>query len=128
MVHCEADILETYLTECARILKPDGWGFIHHSNIGYYRNLLTGKLKCENIHARGETMTAQLFSKYCKKNGLTCVRQEVVNWGGNILNDCFSLFTKKTAIEGSDIKYIENNEFHKEIERIRNIAGFYTMQ
>lgn len=125
LVHCESDVLQSYLGECKRILKPGGWGFIHHSNIGNYRNLLTGKLKCENVHARGETMTAKLFRKYCEDNGLTCVRQEVINWGGIVLNDCFSVFSKKPANPGTCALYIENSEFHEEMERIKNIAGFY---
>ena len=33
LVHAEADALESYAHELARVLKPDGIAFIHHSNM-----------------------------------------------------------------------------------------------
>ena len=33
LVHVEADVIESYLNELGRILKPGGAGFIHHSNL-----------------------------------------------------------------------------------------------
>jgi len=127
LVHCEADVLNSYLSGSARILKPGAWGFIHHSNIGQYYDISAGMLSCENIHARGETMSAQLFREYSEKNGLFCVRQEIINWGGDILNDCFSVFIKNTINTNYTAKYIENPEFHKECNRIKNVADFFKM-
>lgn len=127
LVHCEADVLDSYISEWARVLKPDGWGFIHHSNIGAYRNSLTGKLRCENIPWRAVTMTAPLFKDKCRAYGLRCIRQETVNWGGNILNDCFSVFTKNVKNDNYEIKYFENTKFHEERERIAKIAHFYSV-
>ena len=37
LVHVEADVLESYLRQLSSKLKPNGVGFIHHSNIGRYR-------------------------------------------------------------------------------------------
>ena len=127
LVHCEADIFDTYVTEFARILKPNGWGFIHHSNMGVYRDPVTGTLLCDNSSWRGETMTAQLFKDKCVANTLACIRQETVNWSENILNDCFSVFTKNTKNENYEIQYFENFKFQEEIERIAKIAHFYTL-
>ena len=36
LVHVEADVLETYAAQLARKLRPEGVGFLHHSNIGCY--------------------------------------------------------------------------------------------
>jgi ubiquinone/menaquinone biosynthesis C-methylase UbiE len=127
LVHCEADIFDTYVTEFARILKPNGWGFIHHSNMGVYRDPVTGTLLCDNSSWRGETMTAQLFKDKCVANKLACIRQETVNWSENILNDCFSVFTKNTKNENYEMQYFENFKFQEEIERIAKIAHFYTL-
>src|SRR5262249_31347341 len=33
LVHAEADILESYASELARVLKPNGIAFLHHSNL-----------------------------------------------------------------------------------------------
>src|SRR3954469_21448802 len=41
LVHAEADVVGAYVEQLARKLSPDGIGFIHHSNIGGYRRLLT---------------------------------------------------------------------------------------
>jgi SAM-dependent methyltransferase len=41
LVHAEADVLAAYLAQLARKLKPNGVGFIHHSNIGAYGPLTT---------------------------------------------------------------------------------------
>ncbi|MDD1682676.1 MAG: class I SAM-dependent methyltransferase [Methanoregula sp.] len=127
LVHCEADVLDSYIREWARVLRPDGRGFIHHSNIGAYRNPLTGKLRCENIPWRAVTMTAPLFNDTCRAHGLRCIRQETVNWGGNILNDCFSVFTKNKKNDNHEIKYFENTRFHEERERMAKIAHFYSV-
>ena len=37
LVHVEAEVLKGYLTELARVLKPDGVAFLHHSNLGAYQ-------------------------------------------------------------------------------------------
>jgi SAM-dependent methyltransferase len=124
LVHCEADVLESYLAESARVLKPNGKGFFHHSNFGQYRDVNTDVTSYKNIHGRGETMTAQLFRDFCKKNGLFCARQEIINWGGDIMNDCFSVFFKNMSGSG---KYIQNSEFHKECERIKTVAELYKL-
>ncbi|MFN7926786.1 MAG: class I SAM-dependent methyltransferase [Blastocatellia bacterium] len=36
LVHAEAEVLEAYVQQLARKLKPQGVGFIHHSNLGAY--------------------------------------------------------------------------------------------
>lgn len=37
LVYVEAEVLKGYLTELARVLKPDGVAFLHHSNLGAYQ-------------------------------------------------------------------------------------------
>lgn len=96
LVHVEKDVIKSYLQQIALKLKPNGVGFIHHSNLGNYLNPATGKLEVENIHWRAESMTAKLFEQYSQEAGLQCFHQEIVNWCGDILCDCFSLITLKT--------------------------------
>ena len=38
LVHVEADVIAAYLRELARKLKPGGHAFLHHSNLGAFRN------------------------------------------------------------------------------------------
>jgi SAM-dependent methyltransferase len=39
LVHAEADVVQGYLSQLAAKLKPNGSGFIHHSNLGQYRRV-----------------------------------------------------------------------------------------
>src|SRR5205085_9880200 len=106
LVHAEIDVLEEYLIQLADKLKPDGVGFIHHSNLGVYRfysymkSILprgTGLLRklglVENDGLRAISMTAESFEQCAKKVGLQCVTQEIINWNSERLIDCFSTFT-----------------------------------
>jgi SAM-dependent methyltransferase len=115
LVHVEADVIEGYLTELARTLSPDGVGFIHHSNIGVYsRRIGLGRrvshlawpLSCLNTPLewagitapnsgwRAESLTASRFEDLCDRTGLQCRSQEIIDWGGRVLSDCFSVFTR----------------------------------
>jgi len=85
LVHAEADVVEAYLDQLARKLTPDGVGFVHHSNLGAYRNsrnklpfYIDNRLNGSNW--RGESMTARAFEEYCRQAGLQCISQELVNW------------------------------------------------
>lgn len=39
LVHSEADVIEKYLEQLSRKLKPNGIGFIHHSNLAHYQEV-----------------------------------------------------------------------------------------
>jgi 2-polyprenyl-3-methyl-5-hydroxy-6-metoxy-1,4-benzoquinol methylase len=115
LVHVEEDVIGAYLSELARTLSPDGVGFIHHSNLGAYAHRLrlarslerlgwpfggvssalarTG-LTALNPHWRAETVTAEVFRDLCHNVGLECRSQEIIPWGGWLLSDCISVFTR----------------------------------
>jgi SAM-dependent methyltransferase len=84
LVHVEADVIEAYLSQLARKLKPNGVGLVHHSNLGAYVSRLTGKLpfyidnKLDGSNWRGESVTAILFEAYCEKVNLQCISQEII--------------------------------------------------
>ncbi len=122
LVHVEEDVIYSYLGYLTSKLKPGGIGFLHHSNIGAFRDPATGILSVENRHWRGESMSAELFREYCKKVGLRCLSQEMVNWGDDVLNDCFSLFMRDDGKQGAETVVIANKEFMKEAERANKIA------
>ena len=74
LVHVEANVIEAYLSQMVLKLKPQGAGFIHHSNIGAYVNRSTGKLpfyidnKNNGSNWRAESMTAKLFEEVLREN------------------------------------------------------------
>jgi 2-polyprenyl-3-methyl-5-hydroxy-6-metoxy-1,4-benzoquinol methylase len=149
LVHAEKDVLEAYLAQLVTKLRPEGAGFIHHSNIGaypgrlallgYHRRLLSPfrrHLLTENrledllsINAsawRATSMTATEFRKSCERFGLKCVSQELVNWGkGKCLIDAISVFARRGSRWDTKSAYLENGEFMKNGTATSRLAGLY---
>lgn len=76
MIHFDSDVVRSYLSEFKRIMRPDAFAFLHHSNLT--RN--PGGDFQRNAHARN-FMSAELFAHYAKKEGLEVIKQEVIDWG-----------------------------------------------
>lgn len=76
MIHFDSDVVRNYLAEFYRVLQPGGMAFLHHSNLT--RN--PGGDFSRNAHARN-FMSVQLFSHYAQKEGLSVVKQKVIDWG-----------------------------------------------
>ena len=139
LVHAEADVIQAYLNQLSKKLKPNGVGFVHHSNIGEYRRIfsfiekipgglrdrLTQKGFLDPTHWRAFSITARLFEQFCEQAGLQCVSQELVNWGSKRLIDCFSVFTLKTSARARPNVVIENPDFMKEANMIRRWSRVY---
>ena len=133
LVHVEDDVLTAYLNQLATKLKPDGVGFIHHSNIGSYPRSLRiarrapartlGPLMRRgvliNLPAwRAESVTAELFATRCEQAGLACVSQELVNWEfGRQLIDAFSVFTPRGSTWEQPRRTLRNRRFTDEARR-----------
>ena len=125
-VHTNRDVAEAYLSEFCRKLKIGGKGFIHHSNFGEYANSLRERLppaltklliKAEILdwaHHRNPSMSADLFRALCAQHGLHCLSQELVNWRGRRLIDCFSLFVRSDSTQQKSTKIIRNPNFMRE--------------
>ena len=88
MVHFDSDVVRAYLREFARVLRPNGLGFCHHSN--YTQN--PGGDVHRNPGWRN-FMSQALFAHYCSKEGLAVVKSRVIDWElpGS---DCITLFRK----------------------------------
>jgi len=125
LVHVEKDVMEAYLHQLASKLKTGGMGFLHHSNIGAFRNPFTGELSVKNRHWRGESMSAELFRAYCLEAGLRCLSQEIIAWGGEVLNDCFSVITKGAAQPDQPPRVVENPHFMQEASSRGYPPDFY---
>lgn len=130
-VHTKRDIVEAYIRELGTKLKVGGQGFIHHSNLGEYAHSMRERLP-QSVRARltkakildGEyyrtpSMTADLFRALCAQHGLHCLSQELVNWRGRRLIDCFSLFTRNGPKEQNTTQILRNPNFMREAALIR---------
>ena len=85
MVHFDSDVVRAYLRDTARVLKPGGRGFFHHSN---YTAGLDWKENSRNF------MSKALFAHYARKEGLAVLAQKVIQWGDVPEIDCLSLVAR----------------------------------
>jgi ubiquinone/menaquinone biosynthesis C-methylase UbiE len=84
MMHFDSDVVRSYLGEFYRIMQPGALAFLHHSNLT--RN--PGGDFQKAVHARN-FMSVPMFSHYAQKEGLTVVKQKVLDWGQgkNLMKD-----------------------------------------
>ncbi|AHE99814.1 class I SAM-dependent methyltransferase [Thioalkalivibrio paradoxus] len=139
LVHAEADVLDSYLGQLAMKLKPDGVGFFHHSAMGIHREELDAIERIPNQlrsavvqprwlirnHMRARNVSPAVFEELCSKHSLQCIGQEVVNWRESVLTDCFSTFTLRSSSWARENRVIENLEFMRDAERIKQLASLY---
>jgi SAM-dependent methyltransferase len=123
LVHADADVIEAYLAEAARILSPDGVAFIHHSNLA----ALIGPagLTFSNDHGRSENVSAERFAAAARACGLSCPTQELVNWGGGPLIDCFSVVTRPGSRHDHPPRRRENQQFMAEAASVARVSSLY---
>jgi hypothetical protein len=127
LVHAEADVIGAYLGQMARKLTPNGVGIIHHSNFGAYVDPAKGgPPSYENEGWRADSMTAEKFREQCESAGLVCVSQEIFNWWGSPLSDCFSVFTEPGSRWARSHRVLVNDHFIEEAHALSQMMQLYT--
>jgi hypothetical protein len=133
LVHVKREILEAYLAQLSEKLTKEGRGFIHHSNLGEYASSLARRARkavsrkdfVGSDHQRDPEMTAELFRALCERNGLKCLSQELLNWRGRRLIDCFSTIARKDSKWQAVSAPFRNPDFMLEAQLIRRRSQFY---
>jgi SAM-dependent methyltransferase len=129
LVHAEADVLEGYAFELARVLKPNAVAFLHHSNLAALsERSIWDRVKRRwagvsiSFEAwRASSMSAKLMRLFAERAGMSCVQQELIPWGYNgwpILVDCMSTIINAPRRPCS---VVENRRFMEEASMIRRI-------
>ena len=142
LVHVEEDAIESYLNQLGKKLKQNGVGFMHHSNIGVYKDHYSLLRRIpdsrivwalekygiiESDYLRAHSMTASKFKWYAEKAGLKCLSQEIINWvATNKLIDCISIFTRKDSKVTCRDEVIRNKNFRKEVRQIKRLSRLYS--
>jgi len=85
MVHFDSDVVRSYLMDLRRVLRPGGRAFLHHSNLTSETSDWRTNTCARNF------MSLELLAHYARKEGLSIVGQETVEWGGHAKLDGFSL-------------------------------------
>ena len=137
LTYAEIDALSHYLRGLSKKLKPEGTGFVHHSNLAayssYFKNTLKlpkrvrEVLKKRNLldydQWRARTVTAALMKEAAEEVGLQVWTQELIPWGGRRLIDCFSTIGRQAPKQ--PFKQIENPLFHKRAYDIQRLSWLY---
>lgn len=125
LVHAEADALVGYMHELARVLRPGGFAWLHHSNLGAWL-AADGAPTVPNPHWRARTVSAASVRTWAATAGLQCVAQEIVQWGGAVDNDCFSLLRGRAPGDPTyEPRLRRHPDFNAEIEHFRQLAQLY---
>jgi hypothetical protein len=92
--------MQSYLTQLSESLKPGGFAFLQHSNLGSYPHLHK-VVQGNPFNARGVTVSMATVQADAKERGLVTLIQEGLNHEtqklNNELSDCISVIQKPTA-------------------------------
>jgi ubiquinone/menaquinone biosynthesis C-methylase UbiE len=150
LVHVEAAEMETYAQEIARVLKPDGAAFLHHSNLDAYASDLKTSSGIENAakvipvagkmlkragvtqwhQSRAPSMSAEKMVRYADAAGLACIAQELLAWPHSTsqrLTDCISILAPKGSVLARENVVSENPMFGAEAASARAVAKTYAL-
>jgi SAM-dependent methyltransferase len=119
LVHADADAMSSYVSELARVLKPGGVAFIHHSNLGsfwFWRNI-----KRRLFHWRAPSMSADKMREFAERSGMSCLQQEIIPWGkGSRMIDCLTTIVNRPGIACVVVK---NHRFMEEAWAAKRICS-----
>jgi SAM-dependent methyltransferase len=119
LVHAEFPVLASYIPQLVQKLSPTGVVFIHHSNLLMYNNTIA------NMHGRATTVSADAVADLVYRAGGTVLIQEIVNWGGEHLIDCLTLFARHDAYPSVKPVRHKNPLFMGEASLIKNFQSPY---
>jgi SAM-dependent methyltransferase len=121
LVHAEVDVLTSYVPQVLRKLAPGGVAFLHHSNLLAYGN----KIGMQQ-HGRAPTVSGDTVAELVKRADGAILIQEVVNWYGEHLIDCLTLFARRDSYPAAKAVRMQNPVFMGEATIIQNFQSPYS--
>jgi hypothetical protein len=81
----------------------------------------------QNQHYRATSVTAEAVEKAIVEKGGHLLTQEILNWGGhNVLNDCFSLFSRSGDYSNIKTrKLVSKTYMEQEVDWAKNVIFNY---
>lgn len=140
LVHVEIEVMTSYLSELSRKLAPNGVAFLHHSNLGEYAPVIRrwqrlpmgrhrferwGWIEC-NPNSRAMSVTAEACRQIAARNGLSCIAQELFNWGeSRRLSECISVVTPQGSRWDRPVRILRNPHFMAEAAQAAERGHLY---
>jgi ubiquinone/menaquinone biosynthesis C-methylase UbiE len=138
LVHAEQEVIDAYVEQLARKLKPSANGFLHHSNYGEYAGYArwtrrfprlsrrlqdAGLLDRASIHWRAATGTAHATRASLERAGMQCLSQEIINWDCRRLIDSLTTFAARASRWKQPCRTLVNPHFMDEVARLRSLRS-----
>lgn len=120
LVHADYEVMAAYIPQILSKLSPAGVAFLHHSNLLAYGGAIGWQ------HGRSMSVSADVMQKLIEHSGGSVLIQEVVNWGGDQLIDCLTLFGRRDGYPFVKPVRLENPLFMSESILIRNFQSPYS--
>lgn len=93
-VHFHPEVIRGYLHEFARVLKPGGTGFFHHSNLAGSENPVKDAEDVTVNRGWRSNMSKVVFAEMAKEAGLEMLCHPLVTWSNATNLDAFARFRK----------------------------------
>ncbi len=120
LVHSQLDVIESYIKEAKRTLKPGGTMFLHHSNL---QNCNTSN----NKHWRSPDVGFELVNNLTKANNLSIISQEMFSYDttndSKSLHDCFTVV--RNSPQANETIFFNLN-YNDEMTNCKRIAQTYS--
>jgi SAM-dependent methyltransferase len=137
LVHVNSDVIDSYVLEIDRILKPEGVAFIHHSNLGSFANRINllkrirgrrylinwGLLDDYQSGFRSKDVSAETVRARAEQVGINCFSQELINWGTRSCIDCLTLLRKTNELKPTSI--YRNSRYMAEAAYVKALGRHY---
>ncbi len=126
LVHVDHGPLRAYVFELARVLRPGGVAFLHHSNLGEQAHELGDIDPYSTLGNRRVSVSATAVAQDCVDAGLRCRVQELMAWNDpHFYSDCLSLIEKAPPAAGSGPRVLRRTDFGQEVALIRRTSEHY---
>ncbi len=120
LVHVEQATLSAYLREIARVLRPGGTAFLHHSNLGAYADRLSAEDLNRVPGGRRASASAARVASDAAAVGLRVVLQELIPWHDNgLLTDAFTLLRADPDRAALEPRVIVRDDWARELAHAR---------
>lgn len=120
LVHADKAVLAAYIPQILRKLSSVGVAFIHHSNLLEYKGALG------NLHGRSTAVSADVVAALIGDSGGRVLVQEIVNWGGEHLIDCLTLFARLDSYKSIQPVRLRNPLFMGEATLVQHFQSHYS--